>query len=264
MRARLATVAIAASLAACAGPVVRPTVSPSTPNGDALLVLPGFGYGRTDDKAFRSLAASTAGAGVDLYVADYLTRSGLATSRVKLERFVRENRLARYQRLHVFAFIAGAWTLNPVVEGNQLPNLVSVIYDRSPFQERAPRVAAAKLPFLAWLRYGTTLFDVAKSPYTALTAPNVKIALMVEARPTSFIRRYAEAAGRDGPFAFECDSFLQRYDDCLYLPMNHDELYPRFAEVWPELITFIRTGRFSDAANRTPPTDDPLGRRRPQ
>ena len=32
--------------------------------------------------------------------------------------------------------------------------------------------------------------------------------------------------------------------------MNHDELYVRFAEVWPELLTFIRTGRFSDAANR--------------
>src|SRR5258706_11710145 len=165
MPARLAIVIVTACLAACGGPVVRPSLSPSKPDRDALLVLPGFGYSRTDGKAFRDLAASTAGAGVDLYVADYLTRAGLAASRVKLDRFIRENRLDRYERLHVFAFIAGAWTFNPLVERATPPNLVSVIYDRSPFQERAPRIAVAELPFLAWLRFGSTVFDVANAPY---------------------------------------------------------------------------------------------------
>ncbi len=51
---------------------------------------------------------------------------------------------------------------------------------------------------------------------------------MVESTPTSFIRRYERPAREYGPFAFECDAFRQRYDDCLYLPMNHDELYVRF------------------------------------
>jgi hypothetical protein len=262
MSARFAIIAAFACLAACAGPAVRPSVAPSTPKRDALLVLPGFGYGRTDDKAFRAVAVHAAGAGVDLYVAPFVTRSGLATSRAKLERFVLENRLDRYERLHVFAFIAGAWTLNPLVERHELPNLVSVIYDRSPFQERAPRIAATELPIRAWLRYGSTIFDVARTPYPPVTAPNVKVAIMVESTPTSFIKRYNHAARQYGPFAFGCDSFLQRYDDCLYLPMNHDELYARFAEVWPELLTFIRTQRFSDAANRTPPVGDPLVRGR--
>jgi hypothetical protein len=45
--------------------------------------------------------------------------------------------------------------------------------------------------------------------------------------------------------------------------MNHDELYVRFAEAWPELLAFIRTGRFTSAADRTPPVGDPLARRRP-
>ena len=264
MSARFAIIAVSLSLAACAGPVVRPVLSPSRPKGDALLVLPGFGYGRTADKPFRSLAASTADEGVDLYVAPFITRSGLASSRAKLARFVRENHLDRYERLHVFAFIAGAWTLNPLVERHELPNLVSVIYDRSPFQERAPRVAADELRFLAWVRYGSTVFDVARTPYPPLTVPAVKVAIVVESTPTPFIQRYDSAARQYGPYAFECDSFLQRYDDCLYLPMNHDELYVRFAEVWPELVTFIRTGRFSDAANRTPPVDHRLARRRPQ
>lgn len=264
MRARLAIVAVIACLAACAGPVVRPSLSPSKPKRDALLVLPGFGYGPSSEKAFRSVAASAAAAGVDLYVPDYVTRSGLDTSRAKLERFIHENRLDRYERLHVFAFLAGAWTFNPLVERQQLPNLVTVIYDRSPFQERAPKIAAARLRSLTWLRYGSTVFDVARTPYAALTAPDVKVGLMVESTPTSFIKRYEAAARQYGPFAFDCESFLQRYDDCLYLPMNHNEVYVRFAEIWPQLSAFIRTGRFSDAANRTPPAGDPLARRQPK
>jgi hypothetical protein len=251
--ARLSILALLASLAACVGPIARPSLSPSKPKGDALLVLPGFGYGRGGEEALRSLAPRIASEGVDLYVPTYVTRSGLAASRAKLERFVRDHRLDQYERVHVFAFLAGAWTLNPLLEQRQLPNLASVIYDRSPFQERAPRIAAAKLRFLAWVRYGSTVFDVARTPYVPLTRPDVNVALMVESTPTLFIRRYEKTAREYGPFRFDCGSFLQRFDDCVYLPMNHDELYVRFAEIWPELLTFIRTGRFSDAANRTPP-----------
>ena len=264
MSVRLAIIAASACLAACAGPVVRPAVVPSKLKSDALLVLPGFGYGRSEDRAFRSVGAQAAADGVDLYVSPFLTRSGLGTSGAKLERFIRENRLDRYERLHVFAFIAGAWTFNPLVERHALPNLATVVYDRSPFQERAPRIAADRLPLLAWARYGSTLFDVARTPYPPLTAPGVKVAMMVESAPTPFIRKHDEDARRLGPFAFDCDSLHQRYDDCLYLSMNHDELYVRFAEVWPEVLAFMRTRRFSEAANRTPPADTTLPRgRRP-
>ena len=248
-------------LAACGGSVVRPALSPAKPPSDALLVLPGYGYSGAGERALRSLAPAMANEHIDLYVADYVTRSGLATSRAKLERFIRENRLDRYERLHVVAFLAGAWTLNPLLEQRVLPNLATVVYDRSPFQERAPRIAAEKLPVLAWMRYGSTVFDVAKTPYAPLTAPHVKVALLIESTPTSFIRRYEREARSYGPFAFACGAFGQRYDDCAYLPMNHDELYTRFADVWPEVLTFIRNGTFTVAANRQPPAGDPLAER---
>jgi hypothetical protein len=264
MKARLAILVASASLTACAGHMVRPSRSPLKPNSDALLVLPGFGYSRAGEKALRALAPSMAAEGVDLYVPDYVTRSGLLESRAKLERFVHENRLDRYERLHVFAFIAGAWTLNPLIARDRLPNLTSVIYDRSPLQERAPRIAADRLRLLAWIKYGSTVFELARTPYTPLTAPAVKVALMVESRPTTFIRRYETSARAQGPFNFACDALLQPYDDCLYLPMSHDELYVRFADTWPELLTFIRTGRFTGAADRTPPAGDPFARQRSQ
>lgn len=254
---RLAVVAACACSAACASTIVRPASGPK-PATEALLVLPGFGYGPRGEKALTSLAASMAAEGLDLYVPTYVSRRGLTGSRANLQRFIRDHRLHRYGRVHVFAFIAGGWTFNPLAEVGALP-LATVVYDRSPFQERAPRIAADRLRLLTWLRYGSTVAEVASTPYAPLIAPDVRVALMVETKPTPFIRRFSRAARAYGPYRFECGAFAQRYDDCLYLPMDHGEVYVRFAEIWPELLAFIRTGRFTSAANRVPPPIDPAG-----
>jgi hypothetical protein len=250
---RLVICAGCLSLTACANAIVRPAVSPAKPASDALVVLPGFGYDRDGERAFKALAPSMAAEGFDLYVPTFVSRSGLEESRERLQRFFREKRLARYQRVHVFAFLAGGWTFNPLGEAGTLSNLSTIVYDRSPYQERAPRVALEKLRFLTWVRYGPVVFDVARTPYAPLTAPGVKMALVVETAPTPFIKRHESTARGYGAYQFECAAFRQRHDDCLYVAMNHEELYARFAEVWPEVSLFIRTGRFSGSANRTPP-----------
>ncbi len=223
-------------------------------------MLRGFGYSGDGERALRALEPAMNAAGMDLYVPDYISRSGLDDSRTKLQRFIQERGLARYERLHVFAFIAGGWTLNPLAAAGGVPKLATVIYDRSPLQERAPRIADEKLHFLTWVRYGSPVFDLARTPYPPLNSSGIKVGLVVETLPTSFIRDHEETARSYGPFRFDCDAFAQRHDDCIYLDMNHDELYVRFAEVWPEVLAFIRAGRFSTAANRTPPRGDPLAR----
>lgn len=232
--------ALALAASACAGPALRPRVSPSARHADALLILPGLGYGRDDGPVFRSIAASAAADGIDVYVPPYLTRTGLAETRAKLQAYIREQHLDRYERLHVFAFIAGAWAFNPLVARENLPNLRTVVYDRSPLQERAPAIAADALPVRAWLRFGTTIFDLARTPYPALSAPGVRVALLVETKPTRFIERHDKAPG---VFRFDCDALGQRYDDCERVAMNHDEIYARFGELWPAVETFIQTGR---------------------
>ena len=253
---RLALPAIVVACACITG-VATNAIQPATTRTEALLVLRGFGYGGDGERALRALEPTIAAQGMDLFVPDYISRSGLGDSRKKLQRFI-QDRLARYQRLHVFAFIAGGWTLNPLVEAGGVPRLATVIYDRSPLQERAPRIADEKLHFLTWVRYGSPVFDLARTPYPPLTAAGVNVGLVVETSPTSFIRDHEQTARSYGPFRFACDAFAQRHDDCMYVTLNHDELYVRFAEVWPEVLAFIRTGRFSSAANRTPPQGDPL------
>ena len=250
---RLTVCAGCLSLTACANAIVRPAVAPAKPPSDALVVLPGFGYDRDGERAFKSLAPSMAADGFDLYLPTFVSRSGLEKSRQQLQRFFQEHRLDRYQRVHVFAFIAGGWTFNPLGEAGTLPNLSTIVYDRSPYQERAPLVALEKLRFLTWVRYGSVVFDVARTPYAPLTVPDVRVALVVETAPTPFIKRHESTARGYGAYEFGCAAFGQRYDDCLYVGMNHDELYARFGEVWPEVRSFIRTGQFSATANRTPP-----------
>lgn len=223
-------------------------------------MLRGFGYSGAGERAIRALEPAMAAQGLDLYIPDYISRSGLDDSRKKLQQFINE-RLARYQRVHVFAFINGGWTLNPLVAAGSVPRLATVISDRSPFQERAPKIADEKLHFLTWVRYGSPVFDLAHTPYPPLTAPNVKVGLVVETSPTDFIRDHEQTARSYGAFRFDCNAFDQRHDDCIYVNMNHDELYVRFAEVWPEALAFIRNGRFSAAAGRTPPSGDPLAPR---
>jgi hypothetical protein len=261
--ARLVVLACCASSVACAHAIVRPTVAPSKPAKNALLVLPGFGYSRDGEHAFRSLTASMAAEGIDLYVPTYISRGGLEKSRERLQRFLRDNRLDRYEQVHVFAFLAGGWTFNPLAQIDAIPNLSTIVYDRSPYQERAPSIAREKLRFLTWLRYGSVVFDVARTPYAPFVAPEVRVGLLVETTPTPFIRRYATLAERQGPYHFECDAFRQRYEDCFYVPMNHGELYARFGEVWPEVRAFIRSGHFTPSADRTPPArETPAGGRR--
>jgi len=256
---QVAIVAACLCLGACAGQI-RPDLSASAPRSEAVLVLPGFGYGRHAEHAVRELSTQMRDEGFDLYVPTYISRGGLDKSGERLQRFLREQRLDRYARVHVFAFLAGGWTLNSLIEAHQLPNLATVIYDRSPLQERAARIATDDLHLLTWMRYGSPVFDFAKTPYPPLDRPGVNVGLVVETRPTAFVRRHQKAAQRYGPIAFDCDGFRQPHRDCAFLAMNHSDVYLRFAEVWPEVRAFIRTGRFTSGATRTPPASDPFAR----
>jgi hypothetical protein len=243
-------VATCGCLAACAGPRLMPPLSPARPHEDALLVLTGFGYGRGDGAALADVSRRASAAGIDVYVPRYITRRSLDSSRRRLADFIRAAHLDRYERVHVFAFIAGAWTLNPLVDLGALPNLATIVYDRSPYQERAPRLAVRDLRVPAWLRYGSTIFDVARTPYQALSRPNVRVGLVIETEPTAFVRRHARPDDLPAASAFDCDAIGERYDDCVHVAMRHGELYTRFAEIWPDVDAFMHTGRFTDGAAR--------------
>ncbi|MBX7057591.1 MAG: hypothetical protein K1X75_05955 [Leptospirales bacterium] len=196
--------------------------------------------------------------GYDVYVADYIRRDGLAESREALHTFVREQSLEGYRALHVFAFIAGAWSLNALLQERPLPNLRSLIYDRSPLQERAPAIAAQELSLPARILYGQVLFDLAQTPYPVPPPTgHLRLGLLIEAQASPLLRRYRAEAEAMGPISFAPQSFQQSFADAIYVDMHHDAMYIHFDALASELLHFFDHGVFSPAANRRPP-DDPF------
>jgi hypothetical protein len=239
---------------ACAPGAVGPTPG-TTRNNDAILILPGFGYSSTGRRAFERFADKMRSEGFDVYVADYVQRDGLEASGAAILDFVKTERLDQYPGLHIFAFIAGAWSLNPLLQKTSLPNLKSLVYDRSPLQERAPRIAAEELTLPARILFGEVIFEIARTPYTAVTPDGARIGLLIETRPTQLLVRYKDVALSYGPISAAPESFRQPFHDLVYLPYDHDSLYARYDELTPLLLSFFRTGYFSANALRVAPAD---------
>ena len=52
----------------------------------------------------------------------------------------------------MFSYIAGSWVINLWVQQHPINNIASIVYDRSPLQERAPYVLVKDNPkIIKWL-----------------------------------------------------------------------------------------------------------------
>ncbi len=194
--------------------------------------------------------------GYTFFTADYVRKEGLAASGRAVRDFISENQIDRCERLHILAFIAGAWSLNPLLRQAGVPNLKSLIYDRSPLQERAPRIVTQELPFVARALFGEVIFELARTPYPQLEPPEgVRTGLIVESRASALIRYYREEALASGPVNFAFASFGQKHNDAIYWPFDHTLMYDRFEELEPLVLSFIEKGRLPESANRSEPGD---------
>ena len=83
--------------------------------------------------------------------------------------------------------------------------------------------------------------------------------LVVETAPTSFIKRYASTARGYGAYGSNAArSGSVTTTACMSRSITTSSTRGS-REVWPEVRSFIRTGRFSAAANRTPPGSGATG-----
>lgn len=189
--------------------------------------------------------------GYDFFVADYLRGESLSASGVSIRNFIAENEIEKCSNLHIFAFIAGAWSLNPVLRESVPHNLRTIVYDRSPLQEQAPRVASQELPVLVRKMFGNVIFELARTPYPALDPPpGIRVGLIVETRATSLIRFFKEEALKSGPVSFDFAGLQQTHDDAVYLPFDHDRMYSEFEVPGGLVLDFARDGRFPASASR--------------
>ncbi len=232
-------------------------INPNAKRADkeALLILPGFGskiHGSKHQKAYFSNKS------YDLFIPKYIGRKSVRQSVENLDAFINKHHLCEYRKIHVFGYIVGSWTINTWLKDHPNHNIATIIYDRSPLQERAPTVFVKSMPLISKLFGGPIMNEFCTLPYPSVDKNAIRIGILIESKATKLIRKHKEMTLSLGELRWDLAQFNQKHDDAYYILLNHDELYKRFDTVGPEIFHFIENGRFSTNARRTPYEGDPF------
>jgi hypothetical protein len=241
--------------AGCSRTLVLVDAEQSRAGKKAVLVLPGL---RNTARGVRAAREWYPAQGYDVFVPDYVSPEGFVGSVANLAAFVEEQRLAEYEEVYAFVFLMGGWTLNMYLEQHDLPNLTTIVYDRSPLQEQAPRIVLDTIPTVIHLLYGEATDQLRDTPYRPLPKGDRRIGIIVENRASPFVRRHCDELE---PMDYEDwlpAAFGQEHDDLIYVYLHHDELYYSYDEIGDDLLSFFETGRFTEDAARRPIDCDPF------
>lgn len=223
---------------------------------DLVVILPGLG----DSKEGRAQMAQwgESAPGYTVVVPDYIARESVQASVDEVAAFFEQTDTSAYEEVHVFAYILGTWSLNLYLQDHEIPGLKSIVYDRSPIQERAPAVVHRRIRCITRLMFGPILGDLAGIEYPQYQAPEgVNTGLVIENRATSLMRTFQGSVEDLGPVTWDLAQFQHDPDDAFYTWVNHDEMYLSFETIGPELLHFFEHGRFSEGAQRQPSELDP-------
>ena len=223
---------------------------------EALVILPGFGdskKGRKNQKLFFQHK------GYDLYIPKYKDGKSLDNCVKNLKAFYVQHELHKYERVHFFSYIVGSWTLNKFILKYGKQNIASIIYDRSPIQERAPYIADKYLGLIVWLKgLKHIMKEMAQTPYIPIEKNGIDIGIIIENKATPLMRIYKKNTLKMGEIHWDVPALRQPNDDYYYTWLNHDQMYTRFDIVGDEIFNFIRKAKFSSNAKRIKYNWDPF------
>lgn len=216
-------------------------------NKEAILILPGFNSKKHGVKDIRDYFSHK---GYDVYIPHYLGRDSLQQCVSTVNDFMNVYHLSEYKKLHVFSYIAGTWVLNIWLQQHPQNNIVSIVYDRSPMQEKVPFALLEDNPFIFKLALGNILKEFAKTSYPSIQNDSKHLGVIVENKPTKLFLKHKKSALKSGAITFNLDSLHQNFDDYFYDCINHDEMYYQFKTIGPEILYFFKNGTFSKDARK--------------
>lgn len=222
----------------------------------AILILPGFVSVIKGPRAQRKYFENR---GYDVFIPDYLSRKDLEGNYQKLKKFILKYELEKYKELHVFAYIAGSRSINSWIHERGFGNIKSIVYDRSPLQENAPRIMITKFPVTSRLLFGKMIWDMESTPYEPIeNSDSVHIGFLIETKGTKLVYRGQKYFNALQESDWDHAGFGQLYDDFCFIWINHNELYEDFSVAGPQILHFFKHGRFTASAVRVRPVRDPF------
>lgn len=222
---------------------------PSIPKSDkeAILILPGL----QDSKKGRAHQTELfARDGFDLYIPDYRDRPSFDGTVEKLYQFYQREKLGEYKRIHVFSYILGTWVLNSMIQKYGIQNIASIVFDRSPLQERAPKLLRDRLRIVGNIMFGKVAVQLADVPYPPIDTAGLNIGVIVENKATKFVRIFKKKALSYGPVDWNNVDVQQAYDDLIFVPKSHDEMYVELDQIYLDIFSMFKTGKFRSEAQR--------------
>lgn len=239
--------------------VVRSEVKPRAEK-EAILIVTGFGtfkFGTGPQEKY----FTEKGKDYDVFIPEYIGRRSIKQCVTSLEEFIQKNKIGEYKKVHVFSYIIGSWVLNEYIKAHPVNNIASIVYDRSPLQERAPYVVVEDNVLFIKIAVGRLIRDLAKTPYPPIDKKNIKVGIIIESQATKLVRDHKKTTLSLGELKWSVDSLKQSYDDFTYTRLDHDEMYKRFDVIGEDIFSFFKEGKFTEAALRKPYTWDPFEKR---
>ncbi len=215
-----------------------------------ILILPGLG---SSPHKVNRLAGTFRSDSSDVLCADIIDRNSMEKSSQRLTELISDYTIDHYKSVSVYGFILGGAVFSFTMNRNLLPNLTAVVYDRSPYQERAPRIAVEKYPRLLRLVIGPVLEEFAEMGYVSLACDSIPVGFLIETKMTSFVKRNRVRAQAIGPFDFDPQHWNHPVSDFLYLPLDHTDMYRQSPVYRDEMVRFFTSHSFSDTAHRDLP-----------
>lgn len=222
---------------------------------EAILILPGFG---SKVHGTKKIAEYFFNKNYDVFIPDYLSRNSIANCVENLNEFYIERNLKEYKKIHVFSYIVGSWTLNYWLLNYPQVKIHSIVYDRSPLQERAPYALVKDIPFLIRIISGKIMREFSETPYPPIEKSEINIGLLIESEATKLVYKHKKSVFSLGEIKWEVDSLNQKFDDFHYIWNNHDELYLNMSDFAEEIFYFFKNGKFTDQAKREKFQEDPF------
>jgi hypothetical protein len=222
---------------------------------EAILILPGFGSKVHGSKAQADFFFNK---GVDVFIPKYIARKSIKNCVTNIDEFITKYNLMGYKKVHVFCYIAGGWTFNQWILEHPKNNISSIVYDRSPLQERAPYALVKDVPLIIRIISGKIMKEFSKTPYTPIQKNNISIGIVIESKATKLIRKHKKSALSLGPVLWDEEALKQDYSDFCYTWLDHDGMYTRFDVIGNDILYFFKNGKFDSKANRNPFNEDPF------
>jgi hypothetical protein len=214
---------------------------------EAILILPGLGDSPKGRNAQKSYFTNQ---GYDLFIPIYQDSSSFELTVNRFNEFYFREQLNEYKKVHVFSYILGSWVINRFIEDNGYLNIATIVYDRSPLQERAPKLAYDISPLIPKIIGGNMVVEFRNIPYRPIQKKDLKIGVLIESKATKMVRIFKKKVMNYGPIHWRNLDFSQEYDDAIFTRLDHDEFYYSFETIGPDIMTFIKTGKFTEDARR--------------